>query len=142
MSEQVEDSAELRAYKAAQLDMLATCFPKMILRLKSEGVASFIVSFSGAGDSGQIDDVSCFDKDDKPVAVSDGVTTLVQTFGYALLNKYEHKHDWWNNDGGQGRVSLNIVEGTLETYIGVNRTEVDEFNYEGIPDNLTEADFK
>ena len=146
-------------------------------RLAELNTSKVEITFSGSGDSGQIDSISYVSvddqstafspggekivwansttrydkdavrKDDKgnPITSSDGTplkgdwiktskdeeTTLdaaVEDFIYRLLESTGH--DWYNNEGGQGEVSIEVTENEINLNIGINEIITHEETYQ------------
>lgn len=107
----------------------------LISALKTLGLSSATMTYSGGGDSGQVDTVevapTCpaaltsevtvldegFRKDEasgqfqpttieKPMSLEDALEDFVSRVSY------EHSPGWENNDGGRGELTLNAEDGT------------------------------
>lgn len=78
----------------------------------------FTVKFSGGGDSGSVESVDAepghdaaqkiLDEDD----VNDTMNEILTNAGY----------DWWNNDGGQGTMTINIKTRVVDVDMQLNIT--------------------
>lgn len=122
-------------------------------QLKMLGVGSVVISFAGAGDSGEIDDVYLENPNGDIFAMpTDMVAWTKQTYGdqqseqkqvklrdaledigYRVLD--ETGMDWYNNDGGQGNVYLRVDSGEVFTVrvdmeVNITSTEDHEFEYD------------
>lgn len=112
--------------------------------LRQHGITHVIVYFSGGGDSGQIDQVyfTPHRVGVGQIAVFSEVMThrregtqwvrerAVQQMEAeeairALTDEYleEVDVDWYNNDGGQGHLEINVEAGTVELEVSTNYTE-------------------
>ena len=116
----------------------------ILTALAAADIASVIVNFDGAGDSGQIEDVSAF-ADDVPVElpatnveiatpVWDGtgcetrnlhLREAIEQFAYDLL---EETHDGWEiNEGAYGEFSFDVAGNTIRLDYN-ERVETTEFS--------------
>lgn len=112
--------------------------------LRANGVRRVTVSFDGSGDSGSIDDVYYGDAPIDGAALSVEIEVLNRVFEAgqwvtsrvletkdlntaieALTDDYleETNVDWYNNDGGYGKLTINVDEGTVELEVNVRFTE-------------------
>lgn len=100
----------------------------LFTHLKLLNVNSFEIEFDGSGDDGQIDQIYFYDAnnetiniprdtiswvyseygDTKPHEQQVTLQKAVEDLGYEMLN--ESGHDWYNNDGGYGRINI-LIEG-------------------------------
>jgi hypothetical protein len=114
------------------------------------GANEVVVEFSGAGDSGQIDSVYYLDKNNEPQDIpNDMIAWTKQTYGsqepttertllqdviedlcYRALDGTGL--DWYNNEGGQGRLIIDFKVNPPKTilHVGINEmiTEDHEFD--------------
>ena len=132
--------------------------------LKLHGIDEVWVEFSGAGDSGSIESVSCSDKNQASVNIN-GVTILwpeqkeywdkenggfKQSDGSDITQPLEKVLeqityealevsglDWYNNDGGQGHFSIKFNAGVPEINldIGINYVQTEDHQF-----NFSEED--
>lgn len=129
----------------------------VLTQLRTLGVSHVEVSFSGGGDSGSIDKAFCRDANGKKLDLpetkfdwprerstytGDGwkretyteKLTLEQILE-ALTNDAleEQGLDWYNNDGGQGQLTIDFAQSPpeIELNVGINITETEdhEFNF-------------
>jgi hypothetical protein len=106
----------------------------ILTNLKDLGVKRIEISFSGSGDSGDIDDVEFHDSD------GSYLTNLVkETFSnkseididnelrdiaWALVNeKVDTVGDWVNNEGGFGSITIDVEEKTYDLSYSQRTTE-------------------
>ena len=100
----------------------------LFAQLKLLNVNSFEIEFDGSGDDGQINEIYFYDANNEVINIpSDTISWVyseygdtkpheqqvtlqkaVEDLGYNMLN--ESGHDWYNNDGGYGRISI-LIEG-------------------------------
>jgi hypothetical protein len=130
-------------------------------QLKMLGVATAVIVFAGQGDSGEIEEVYLEDANLEVMPMpTDMVAWTKQVYGeqksetkevkldealedigYRVLD--ETGMDWYNNDGGQGRVYLKVDSGevfTVRVDMEINYTTQDEHEFEYDP-NEDEAIF-
>lgn len=111
-----------------ELDKLT--WQRAIIALKDNGVVHLKVMYSGSGDSGGIDEVHYFDKEDGLIEhdTIDVDHSGIQDLCYPLLDGIE---DWYNNDGGDGTVSINLETLKYSIVNNVNVIEQETFNHKG-----------
>ena len=103
----------------------------VILELKDLGVDKVEVNYSGSGDSGDIDDVTYYNKASEVVEIEgeyQDVHNKLQDYALILLDKIE---DWWNNDGGYGILNIFISENTYSIENHIYITETEDYYHEG-----------
>ncbi len=123
--------------------------------LRELGCQHYEATFSGSGDSGQIDDATLSDQDgvvmpmpDRTVAITDTrrvrindpilegdrtvrEMTLQQALEQLVYDAIEITNPGWeNNDGAEGTVSLDVETGILSVNIRVFYTESETYEYE------------
>lgn len=124
-------------------------------QLKVMGVAKVNIRFAGGGDSGQVEYVGFLDEGEHEVDVNDGIIAWTeQTYGsqvpqqkpmplnqamediaYRVLD--ETGMDWYNNDGGQGYVVVEVGETLkikVDMEINITTSEEHEFEYHPVDD--------
>jgi hypothetical protein len=103
---------------------------KAIISLKDNGVARIVVSYSGSGDSGGIDEVSYFDKENTEIKHDELAVDHngVQDLAYPLLEGIE---DWYNNEGGDGTIDIHLNTLKYKIVNNVNIMEQETFNHKG-----------
>ena len=109
-----------------------------IQKLKDLNVSYFEISYSGGGDDGCIDDLQCYDHEEKTLDIpnrNDILHTLDEYF-YGLLSE-NIEWDWVNNDGGYGNVEINVDTGELTINHTQRHTEDYEYTIKENP--ITEA---
>ena len=123
----------------------------LLVKLANEGVTGLLVTYSGGGDSGAIDDIvyttEKLDEDDE-IAIDqiDSIDTYSPGTKYlrALsssmnddLNDFVTGHlldtieDWWNNDGGYGKVSILVPSGKYKISNSVYISHTEDYTHEG-----------
>lgn len=130
---EVEDDEDLETWRKNMKHVLPV--------LKEAGVFKATITFSGEGDSGSVDDAVLDSEWDHPAlklpcisasiksvySVSTGKWTEVKEGSTSTVKQVLHDIaedwaestgvDWYNNDGGHGSVTLNVIEGTFEADI-------------------------
>lgn len=107
----------------------------VLAALRSANVAKVELVVSGGGDEGMIDSIVFADKDGDPIKESslqedvppiimrgrDRTKPLAEAAQDLLLETLENQGaDWWNNEGGDGMITLNVKTGTVAINIDVN----------------------
>jgi predicted phosphoadenosine phosphosulfate sulfurtransferase len=126
----------------------------LLTQLRTLGVKTVEVTFSGGGDSGSIDDVNAYDNDMKDVDLMvhsldwpEEVSTLdtttktwvhtehisLKSLDHILRNVTESALaesglDWYNNDGGQGSLLIDFNKSPPEISldVGINYTTTED----------------
>ena len=104
---------------------------KVILELKDLGVDRVAIHYSGSGDSGDIDDVTYYNKAGEVVEIEEEhkeVHEKVKDYAFIILNDIE---DWWNNDGGYGVLNMFISQNTYSIENHIYITETEDYHHEG-----------
>ena len=90
-------------------------------------IAYISVIFTGSGDSGEIEEVTGLDKNscfvEKCEFTQSERDTLISFFDSYLDST---GYDWYNNDGGNGEIKLNIETGEIEGMISINYMSSDD----------------
>lgn len=120
-------------------DLDKLTWQRAIVALKDNGVVRIIVSYSGSGDSGGIDAVSYFDKDDTEIKHDelDVDHNGVQDLAYPLLDGIE---DWYNNEGGDGTIDIDLNTLKYKIVNNINVVEQETFNHNGSIKKLMKND--
>ena len=84
--------------------------------LKELGVKKLVAEYSGSGDSGGIDSTYAENSEGAHVDLGD-FHERVENFMYEILSS-NYEYDWYNNDGGSGKV-----------YFDINTLEYDVYGY-------------
>ena len=157
---EADDEVDDFGFHDAQLSIFPTVEDRIVVlsRLKLLGATLVEITFSGGGDSGEIEDATVFsgsgsDQIDISSEVIRGwghksVHTpdkgWVEEFKYTdgmflgdLLKELAQDaleksgHDWYNNDGGQGTFTIDFKESppVISLNVGVNYTETSEHEY-------------
>lgn len=124
----------------------------LLVKLANEGVTGLLVTYSGGGDSGAIDDIvytteklDAYD-DDYALDKIDSIdtyspeATYLRKLSYRLnddLNEFltyyilDGIEDWWNNDGGYGKVSILVPSGKYKINNTIYITHTEDYTHEG-----------
>lgn len=119
-----------------------------IMYLKDKNVEKIIIRYSGGGDSGQIDET--FYTSEKLrgefcaeyLSIPKDIDSKIESIGYRLL---EGIGDWYNNEGGQGTISINVSDlsyGINAEYNPEQTGTYDEETEEWIPDEDQEDPYE
>jgi hypothetical protein len=106
---------------------------KAVVFLKDRGVAKITVTYEGSGDSGSIDNVLYYDKEDdehysSQLDITESQHNDIQNLAYPMLDGIE---DWYNNEGGYGSISIDLDEFTYSIENNIRVTEVEMYNHNG-----------
>ena len=120
--------AKLKAMKAIETQVMPDNKAALFEALAAAGIHTVVVSFDGAGDSGQMESIDGFDVDrdlvqlpeakidfkrvtfESPSVINEQVTPreIVETMAYAFL---EATHDGWEiDDGAYGEFTFGVAE--------------------------------
>jgi len=114
------------------------------------GAREVVVEFSGAGDSGQIDSVYYLDKNNEPQDIpKDMIAWTSQTYGHEQPKTEESTLedaiedicyrsldgtglDWYNNEGGQGRLIIDFKKSPPKTtlHVGINEMTTEDHEFD------------
>lgn len=112
-----------------------------MLHLRDRGVEKIRIHYSGGGDSGQIDDivylVKSFNKtfSEEELSIASDIHSKLESVSYRLLDGIG---DWYNNEGGQGIIEINLpdLEYTIDAQYNLEETgEYDEETNGWVPDD-------
>jgi len=124
----------------------------LLVKLANEGVTGILALYSGGGDSGAIDDIvytteklDAYD-DDYALDEIDSMDTYTPEVKYLRsldqslnddLNSFlvdcilDNIEDWWNNEGGYGKVSILVPSGKYKINNSVYITHTEDYTHEG-----------
>jgi hypothetical protein len=125
--------------------------------LRTLGVSKLVVTFSGGGDSGDIESVdaynagqtaaipltsqipwssdeSCFDEEHKTWAevTKEGLMSIEEIAKELTLQALEAQGlDWYNNDGGQGTLEIDFSTSppTIQLDVGINYMSTEDHSF-------------
>ena len=79
--------------------------------LKNMGITELVAEYDGSGDSGSIETVYGEDNDGNVIHLDIGVESKAEEMLYEVLTD-NYIYDWYNNEGGYGRVTINLDDKT------------------------------
>lgn len=111
-----------------------------IVKLIDQGIVEIEINYAGSGDSGAIEEIICKTTDETEVQLNNKeLYDKIESLAYEYLNTIE---DWWNDNGGRGKMIININDINDITYLIENEIVIidyEMFNHEGsINDKLEE----
>jgi hypothetical protein len=77
--------------------------------LKDAGVTNVEIKYDGGGDSGQVEDVEFYGPNGYTTEPSDKFEGDLQDLAYHILEQH-YDYDWYNNDGGYGTISIELID--------------------------------
>jgi hypothetical protein len=106
---------------------------RILETLAAAGVVKIVIEYSGSGDSGAIDEVNFFDQaemeiDSEAAGLVEEDNNFIEDQVYTILEDYS---DWYNNDGGQGTLTVDVSTGKFDCHHGSNYTETNWEDHEG-----------
>ena len=103
---------------------------RAIIVLRDNGVTEIVITYSGSGDSGAIDCISYMNKEDQKIPHKDIDINHdeVNNLCYPLLENIE---DWYNNDGGDGTVIINLLTLKYDIDNNINIVGQKTFKHKG-----------
>lgn len=134
------NSPELEAYTKKGKDSVNAWLAKYTLLLIGSGVATVKVEYSGQGDSGQIDDVSCFDAKGHRVDDPFGSPTVAKQFEDFLYDVLDVRGWDVNNEGSQGNMEWDLKADEFTHHHETNVTQVEVAEYEDASDLIGRVD--
>jgi hypothetical protein len=107
---------------------------ELMLRLRDLGIVSVYAEFSGGGDSGAIDDMN-YHLSDNTISndfakVNEELDSDVNDYCYTLLDN-GNIEDWYNNDGGNGTLSIDTKTGEYSIDVNIEYRSYSTHNHEG-----------
>jgi hypothetical protein len=115
----------LAEYLAAAREKSVATLNEMQIILERGKIKTFVISFSGSGDSGQIDDISGKDVNGDEVKVPENVAKIVEAYAYDALDSIPY--DWVNNEGGWGELYIDMQDGSIRCEYN-QRIETSEYH--------------
>jgi hypothetical protein len=101
--------------------------------LKDAGVTNVEIRYDGGGDSGQVDDVDFHGDNIDESDLNDKFEGDLQDLATHLLEQH-YDYDWYNNDGGYGSISIELVDEPIILIDGYVRVVEDAHNTVDIAD--------
>jgi hypothetical protein len=111
----------------------------ILVKLKDKGINKIEITFSGSGDSGDIDDLIYYDITDKYYYSRDMVKNsymtdeeynLLQNDCYEFIDDAIEGADWYNNEGGFGNITLDLD--TMTANVEYSQRTVEEYSWEDL----------
>lgn len=100
--------------------------------LRLQGAQKIEIHFDGSGDSGEIVDTVCegFDLGKKCPGHKEkkSYQDILHSIGYAYLEDVEN--DWRNNEGGFGKITINLNTRALHCDMHVRITNLEDYEYD------------
>lgn len=83
-----------------------------MLAINEQGIEKVEVDFSGAGDSGDIDEWRYLDSEgDEVHSPNDQAIKTIRKIAEKIINSH-YGYDWYNNEGGRGTLYIDLKEKT------------------------------
>ena len=122
----------------------------LLTQLNLLGAKQVRIEFQGGGDDGQIEGVYLLDDNENDIDLpNDMIAWTSQTYGNQQSEQKPTKLvdaledvcqraldntglDWYNNDGGQGNLTIDFRETPpkISLYVGINQTTTDDYEYD------------
>jgi len=126
-------SSSLERYYRERLENVRQHLPVAAEQLKDGGVAHVEIHYDGCGDSGQIDDVRCFDAQRAMIDLPSTLTLSEDALRELFYDLLETRHAGWeNNDGAFGEFEWDLISDTLNHTHNYRITEYDTTEHEGL----------
>lgn len=101
-----------------------------IFVLNDLGITEVIAGYSGSGDSGQIDDINYYNDEGKNI--KDIPNEIHQNIEKQFYKQLDYTDDWYNNEGGYGTITFDLVSLSIEILENIRVTSTDVTNYSNI----------
>ena len=101
--------------------------------LKDAGVTSVEIRYDGGGDSGQVEDVEFYGDNIDDADLNSKFEGDLQDLGTHLLEQH-YDYDWYNNDGGYGTISIELIDEPIILIDGYVRSVEDAVNTVNLTD--------
>ena len=126
-------SPSLEEYYRGVLDRVRRELPAIAGQLKNIGVATVRVEYDGCGDSGQIEDIVCFDTEDNCVKLTGKTPVTDDQLADLFYDLIETRHPGWeNNDGACGELEWILEPDTLTHTHNDRFTDYHTTEHEGL----------
>lgn len=104
-------SPDVMAYRCEQEELIEKASPGLQKLLIFHGIMKCGATYSGEGDSGQVDGVYFLNGNDEvhPIATDDPLYIRALAMLYALIDCADY--DWHNNEGGGGDIEWDLKTG-------------------------------
>ena len=114
-----------------------------LIQLADLGVTGIRINYEGGGDSGCIEDIMYTDKEGASIEEVQSLpwdSKNLRKLNNELANNIENFatdkilddiEDWWNNEGGNGTLSILVPSGEYHVENNIRKIDYDEFIHEG-----------
>jgi hypothetical protein len=122
----------------------------LLTQLNLLGAKQVRIEFQGGGDDGQIEGVYLINNNDDYIDMPDDMIAWTSlTYGNQQSEQKPTKLvdaledvcqraldetglDWYNNDGGQGNLTIDFRDNppSIKLYVGINQTTTDDYEYD------------
>jgi len=92
--------------------------------LKDAGVTNVNIRYDGGGDSGQVEDVEYDGTNLDHTSLNDKFEGDLQDLATHILEQH-YDYDWYNNDGGYGTITIELVDEPVILIDGYVRSVTD-----------------
>lgn len=92
--------------------------------LKDAGVTNVEIRYDGGGDSGQVEDVEFYGDNIDSSDLNDKFEGDLQDLATHILEQH-YNWDWYNNDGGYGTITIELVDEPVILIDGYVRSVTD-----------------
>lgn len=139
-----DDSPELQAYKAKATKSANQWLQRWTLLLKAKGIKRIHVSYSGSGDDGGIENISCSKrtKGDGPKHWVEIDTVIgkarADDFESLMYDVITHHGAGFTDDGCSGEVDWNIPLDMFVHNLSYNVTTTEDHRFDGV-DGLSDG---
>lgn len=108
------------------------------LECKLEGIKTICFTYSGSGDSGEINDIMGIQKE-VGIDTFSPYSSIVKTINlnhneeleHYILDKFlDNIEDWWNNEGGEGIGFINMITGEVYIENNINITHQETYTHD------------
>lgn len=115
------------------IDTKFDSWEKVILYLKDKNITTLVIKYEGSGDSGAIECCEYYNENDdefsyKEIGLTISEDNEIQELAYPMLEDIE---DWYNNEGGYGRLSINLSDFTYDIENNIRITDIETYNHNG-----------
>lgn len=105
---------------------------QIVLELRDLKVCKVNIEYSGSGDSGGIDNFSYLDENGDEIEGIEGthaeLHNQLENYIYNILQDVE---DWYNNEGGYGTVTLDLINNSFKIDNNIYYMETENYKHEG-----------
>lgn len=106
----------------------------LLVNLKDKGVTKIEITFSGSGDSGDIDELEFYTGADyisnRQDYISNEDYNTLESNCYTLIDECIEGADWYNNEGGNGKIYIYLESMTAD--VEYSQRTTDDYSWEDI----------